>query len=273
MAIHARLKRMTSMSGLTFNGIASLIIPTGLTYEAFIIKTNLTHEQLLEVKITLNDEAIYTPTGIDLLMLQMYKGEKIEEGTFVVPFSDTSLREQGGITNSALVTERNDAILMEMYIGNAGEGQKDPIIDIFAIVSDAQATRIFLPRMNHQSMQAGAVGHNDFDNLVSAPYRFIRRIFFKAKEITELEILRDYFEEFKAPLSVNNYEQIRNGKHPIDGVFAFDPIQRGFIAGYAFPTLHKNELKFRVTCNETVKNIPMLIESTEVVRPDAFGKK
>ncbi|HDL9484108.1 TPA: hypothetical protein PX784_003769, partial [Vibrio cholerae] len=74
MTIHARIKKMTSMSGLTFDGVASLIIPTGLTYETFHIKTNLTAEQIKEVKITLNDEAIYTPTGKDLRMLQEYKG-------------------------------------------------------------------------------------------------------------------------------------------------------------------------------------------------------
>ncbi|EGR2474324.1 TPA: hypothetical protein I7108_003083 [Vibrio cholerae O1] len=273
MTIHARIKKMTSMSGLTFDGVASLIIPTGLTYESFHIKTNLTAEQIKEVKITLNDEAIYTPTGKDLRMLQEYKGEPVLDGVFVVPFSDTSLREQGGIVNSALVTERGDSILLEISIGNATEGQTVPQIDIYAVVSDAQATRIFLPRLTYQSMQAGAIGDNDFDNLVSAPYRFIRRMFFKSDAVAELEIKRDYVEEFKAPKDVNDYEQRRNNRAPIDGVFTFDPIQRGFVAGYAFPTLHANELKFRVKCTKGTPNIPILVESTEVVRPDLFAKK
>ncbi|MGL4379661.1 MAG: major capsid protein P2 [Vibrio sp.] len=273
MAIHARIKKMTSMSGITFDGIASLIIPTGLTYESLIIQTNLSAEQLKEVKLTLNDEAIYTPKGIDLITLQKHKGEPVVAGTFVVPFSDTSLREQGGITNSALVTERNDSILLEISIGAAAESQTVPQIDIYAVVSDAQATRIFLPRMTYQSMQAGAIGHNDFDNLVNAPYRFIRRMFLKSDAVTELEILRDYVEEFKAPKEINDYLLRQNNCIPIEGMYVFNPIQRGFLAGYGFPTAHVNELKFRVTCSKSVPNIPILIESCEVVRPDIFTKK
>ncbi|EGU42971.1 MULTISPECIES: major capsid protein P2 [Vibrio] len=273
MTIHARIKKMTSMSGLTFDGIASLIIPTGLTYESLIIKTNLSKEQLKEIKLTLNDEAIYTPNGTDLVMVQEHKGEPIVDGIFVVPFSDTSLREQGGITNSAFVTERNDSILLEISVGAAKEGQTAPQIEIHAVVSDAQATRIFLPRMTYQSMQAGAIGDNDFDNLVSAPYRFIRRMFFKSDAVTELEIKRDYVEEFKAPKEINDYMLRQNECTPIAGMYVFNPIQRGFLAGYGFPTLHANELKFRVTCSKGVSNIPILIESTEVVRPDLFTKK
>ncbi|HDY8229143.1 major capsid protein P2 [Vibrio vulnificus] len=273
MTIHARIKKMTSMSGLTFNGVASLIIPTGLTYESLLIKTNLSPAQLKQVKLTLNDEAIYTPTGEDLRMIQEYKGEPIVDGIFVVPFSDTKHREQGGITNSALVTERNDSILLEITIGAAASGQTVPVIEIHAVVSDVTGPRLFLPRLTYQSMQAGAVGENDFDNLVSAQWRFIRRMFFKSDAVTELEIKRDYVEEFKAPDYVNNYEQRRNERSPIDGVYTFDPVQRGFLMGYAFPTVHANELKFRVTCSKGVSNIPILIESTEVVRPDLFNKK
>lgn len=272
MTINARIKKMTSMSGITFGGVASLIIPTGLTYESLLIKTNLTAKQLKEIKITLNQEAIYNPTGEDLIFLQTYKGELVEAGKFVVPFSDISLREAGGVINSAFVTERNDSILLEISIGPAAQGQAVPEIEIWAVVSDAQSARVFLPRLTYQSMQAGAIGENDFDNLVSAPWRFIRRMHFKSDAVSELEIKRDYVEEFKAPRDVNDYELRRNERAPSDAVFTFDPIARGFVAGYAFPTAHVNELKFRVTCLKGVPNIPILIESTEVVRPEIFKK-
>lgn len=273
MAINARLKKMTSMSGITFNGVASLIVPTGLTYESILIKTNLTAAQLKEVKLTLNQEAIYNPTGTDLVFLQSYKGEPVVAGNFVIPFSDISLREAGGVINSALVTERNDSILLEISIGAAVDGQTAPQIELWAVVSDAISARVFLPRLTYQSMQAGATGENDFDNLINAPWRFVRRMHFQSDAVTELEIKRDYVEEFKAPLDVNNYELRRNERAPVDGVYTFDPIARGFVAGYAFPTAHVNELKFRVTCSKGVPNIPILIESTEVVRPEIFQTK
>lgn len=273
MPINARFKKMTSMSGLAFGGIASLIVPTGLTYESILIKSNLKATQLKEVKITLNDEAIYTPSGEHLLMLQEYRGEHKVDGHFVIPFSDISLREQGGVTNSAFVTERNDSILLEVSIGEAVDGQTVPQIELWAVVSDAQSARVFLPRLTYQSMPAGSMGENDFDNLVSAPWRFIRRMHFLSDAITELEIKRDYVEEFKAPLDVNNYELRRNERSPVSGVFTFDAVARGFVAAHAFPTAHASELKFRVTCSKSTPNIKILIESTECVRPEIFQKK
>lgn len=268
MTIHARLRKLSSMSGVIFNGVASLVIPAGVTYESLIIKSNLRADQMKEVKITLNTEAIYNPSGLDLVMLQKYKKEPVIENIIVVPFSDTSLNEDGGIRCTSLVTERGDAVLLEISIGAALEGQEPPQIEIWANVSDEQSSRIFMPRMTYQSMQAGAVGDNDFMTLTHAQYRFIKRMFFKAANIESLEIYRDYVEEFKADSDINKMELERLGKKTQDNIFTFDPVARGFIKGYAFPTSSNKELKFRVKCGVGVPNIPILIESCEVVRPD-----
>ncbi|HIF9244474.1 major capsid protein P2 [Photobacterium damselae] len=270
---NSRVEKMSSFSGVGWNQTATLVIPTGRVYESIILKTNLTAEQLKVARLTLNSEQIYVPTGKDLVAMQKILGQKTKDGFFLIPFADTTMREQGGITCTSLVTEPNDAITLELDLGAKGSHEV-PTIEVWAVVSDVVSPRVIVPRWQYQSMQAGAIGTNTFDNLTWAPLRFVRRMLFKSDAITELKIKRDYVEVFKSDLEVNNFmlEQNNMDLFPPTDSFLFDPLARGIVKDYVFPTAHQNQLKFDVECKKQVASIPILVQTFEIVRPEYFKK-
>lgn len=278
MAIYgtnARIEKMSSFSGVAWNQTATLIIPTGRTYESLILKTNIKPEQLKVARLTLNAEQIYVPTGVDLVDYQKRQGQTTKNGLFIIPFANTTMREQGGITCTSLVTEPNDSITLELDLGAKGGGDGDvPQIEIWAVVSDVVSPRVIVPRWQYQSMQAGSIGTNTFENLTWSPFRYVTEMLFKSDSITQLKISRDFVEVFKADLDINNYvmDQNRQELLPPTDKFWFNPLARGILTGYAFPTAHQNQLKFEVKCSKSVPAIEILVQSFEIVRPDYFKK-
>lgn len=268
-----RIEKMASMSGVGWNQTSSMIIPTGRTYQSIILKTNIKKpEQIKVARVTLNSEQIYVPTGKDLVRYQKQIGQKVIEGFYVIPFANPTMREQGGIMCTALVTEHNDAITLEIDLGDSDQEVGEPMIEVWGVVSDVVSQRIMIPRWQYQSMQAGAIGENTFDNITWSPYRYITDIEFKASQVKELKVSRDYVEVYKATKDINDFVMQQNNQNltPPADVYWFNPVQRGMLKDYAFATMHKDQLRFTAVCDAEVNSISVLVRSFEVVRPEFF---
>ncbi len=262
---NCRHRKLSAFSGVVAGGKATLKLPVGEIYEQIILKTNLTVATDIErIEITLNDDKIYNVKATDLIEYRKYEGLTNENGVLVIPFSDMSLKSRNSSVASALVTEMGDHITLDVTLSGA---IKTPIqIDTFAVLSDVTEPRVFVPRLYTQTMTATANGDNDFSGVLSSPYRYVRRVFFKTEFMDKLEIHRDARVEGEYHKSVVNMLAKDNGKTPPTSAFAYDSTVWGYMLGSVLPTFHESEFYFRVHTTKVVQSIDMVMQVLERVR-------
>ena len=258
-------KKLTGFSGVVSGGKATLKLPTGMTYEQIILKTNLNPSELKHVELTVNDDKIYNISSTHLNMLELRNGNKITPGVFIIPFSDFTNIERGSVQVTSLVTMINDHITLDVTLSDTIDPKFAIKIDTFAIVSAPVAVRQILPRLYSQTMTATASGENDFHGLLSSPNRYIRRLHFKSDKITKLEIKRDGREEGEYHADILKIVDANNDKTWQEGFFHYDPLKYGFMRDFLLPTQHNSEFFFRVNTSEVVQSIEILIEALEKV--------
>lgn len=267
----ANIQKLNSFTGGGWGEKASLTLPIGATYEEILLKTNLLPEQIKRVSVTLNGDEIYILSGLELKMLEKYRGLEDNASYFCISFSDITGKTKNGVSYSALVTEINDNITLDVEISDksGGEGAaKLPSLQAWATVSEPQPVRIIVPKIRTQTMQATAAGDNEFLNLVSGENIYLRRMHFSSDSIKSLKIYRDQIKVHESENQLLSFLAARNGRDWQNGYYHFDPIMRGFYLNSLFPTAHISELKFTVNTSKVLGSIPILVESIEVVKPE-----
>ncbi|MGR5243077.1 major capsid protein P2 [Photobacterium damselae] len=256
-------RKLQAFSGVVPGGRAVLDIPTGQTYEQIILKTNLDKTKIRRIEFKINDDKILDVTPEHLHMLQKYHGRPVEDGVFVLPFSDFNNIERGAVSATALVTQLGEKIQLTVEIEqNAGERIQ---IDTYAIVSPPQAKRVLMPRLFTKTMTATANGDNDFNGIISSPNRYIRRIHFATDKMEKLEIKRDGREEGEFHTDIMKYVTAQEHKNWQEGHFHYDALLYGFMRDFLLPTQHNSEFYLRVKTTEVVGSIEMLMEEIEKV--------
>ncbi|ARC91216.1 hypothetical protein B6A42_02345 [Vibrio coralliilyticus] len=264
--------KLNSFTGAGYGEKASLVIPTGPTYEEIFLETNLLPEQITRVTITLNGDEIVVLDGKLMKMLEAYKGMPSADGFYHIPLADITAKTKNGMRYTSLVTEKGDNILLEVEIAPAANGAPDVQLKGHASVSPAQPARVVVPQIKKQTMQATAT-ENEFLDLNSGPLLHVRRMHFVSDKIHTLEVSRDYIREYESTKAVDTMRAKRNRRFWQSGYFHFDPIVRGYYLDELMPTVHQHELKFTVKTSEPCGSIPIIVESVKVVRPDLVGKE
>ncbi|MGY3687144.1 major capsid protein P2 [Vibrio coralliilyticus] len=259
--------KLNSFTGAGYGEKASLVLPTGPTYEEIFLETNLLPEQITRVTITLNGDEIVVLDGKLMKMLEAYKGMPAADGFYQIPLADITAKTKNGMRYTALVTEKGDNILLEVEIAPAPENSPAVQLKGHASVSPAQAARVVVPQIKKQTMQATAT-ENEFLDLVSGPLLHVRRIHFVSDKIQSVELSRDYIREYDSTAVVDAMRAKRNRRFWQSGFYHFDPIMRGYYLDELMPTVHQHELKFTVKTSEPCGTIPIIVESVNVVRPD-----
>lgn len=261
-------KKLNSFIGQQWGEKATVKLANGPTYNEIHLVTNITDSSRIErVVVNLSGTEIYSLTGAELKMLELYKKHPIEQDVYIIPFADISNNTLNGIRHTGLVTERNDNINLEIYLkDNGGADWGEPSIKGVAYVSAAQPARILLPMIKTQTMQAGTEGDNEYTTLPSGANKTVRRMHFKHADVTDLKIERDGANVFEIDKSGNELQQKRFGRTPQAGYYHFDPIASGFGMDGLFPTAHASELKFTVKTSSVAGTIPILVESITQVR-------
>lgn len=252
--------------GAMWGGTAILDLPVGPTYEEIQLKTNLTKEQIQSVKVKLNGDAIYDLSGTELVeLLSRYRKRYVEDGRFVIPFSDFLANSINGVRYTALVTMPGDSIIIEIKLVNQPQGAAAPSIDAMGYTSKSQPKRFFVPRITKHTFNAGKTGENVFSALPNDPAVQVRRMHFKAQSMQNLEIKRDRMQVYDADKSDTDFQLKTHELSPVDGYFHFDPVRTGWVMAGLFPVARKSTLEFICDTTEVEESIEVIVEDVEQV--------
>lgn len=256
------VKPLNSFNGVAYNSKASMALPVGPTYSEIHLITSLTADQIRQVSVVINGDTIIQVSAEDLVMMERYKGNYVEQGTFVIPFTNPNAKNQQGSLFGGLVTLQGENITLEVEIGS-GAGSLS--LDAIAFQSPAMARRVFVPRIRTHTMQAGAAGWNDFTTFPANAATSIRRAYFKG-DVSRLKVERDSLILFDVKDSIQRTQQKRVGRFPQSNIFVFDPTMYGFEQSDVMNTGYQSEFVFRAELEEA-KPIAILVESVQQVAP------
>lgn len=223
-------EEITGFNGGGFSSQWTLNMDVGPVYKEIILATNLDNDQLTQIQVTLNGDTIYDVSGEELRMLEAYKNRAQQNGRFVIPFSDMSCKTADGQDLSELVTLSGDNLTLTVKTAAATATQITnslvPTLYGVAVMGAAKASRITIPRMVSELVQAGKTGKNVFKNFNRGPR--IRRMHINSANVTELEIKRDKLTRYHVKKADNDYLLEREGLSVQAGYFHFDPIRTKF---------------------------------------------
>ncbi len=224
----------------------------------------------------MNGDSLIDVTGEVLRMIQRFKGDYIEDGKWVIPFTDFEMTTQEGQNLTSLITLPGENIILEIETDAATQAQTDAntVASIRAegILGVSQTQRLTVPRIYRDVMNGSVAGENRFRNFVNQnkttnPVRIRRTHMFDAS-INNLEIKRNGITLFDRPVDDNNYSLRRFGKTPQDGIYHFDPVKTNF--GIA-DALRTQASTFEMIVNKTaVGDFEAIFETLEVL-PEAVG--
>lgn len=253
-------KPLNSFNGVGFNSKASMSLPVGPTYNEIHLITSLTAAQIRQVSVVLNGDTIIQVSGEDLVMMEKYKGHYVEDGVFVIPFTNPTAKNQNGGMFGGLVTLAGENITLEVEIGN---GSGALTLEAIAFQTPAQAQRMWLSRIRTHVMQASAEGWNDFTTFPAGAAINLRRVYFKGA-VNRLKIERDNLILFDTKATAQAVQQKRVGRFPQSGIYVFDPTMYGYEQADVLNTGYQSEFVFRADVAEA-KPIPILVESIQQV--------
>lgn len=256
------VKPLNSFNGVATDSKASMSLPVGPTYHEIHLNTTLTAAQIRTVSVVVNGDTIIQVSGADLVMMEQYKGNHVEPGVFVIPFTNPNAKNQNGSMFGGLVTLQGENITLEVEIGTVAGAIT---LDALAFQSAAQARRVFVPRIRTHTMQAGATGWNDFTTFPANAATFIRRAYFKGA-VNRLKIERDGLTLFDAKDALQRVQQKRVNRVPQTDVFIYDPTMYGFEQADSLNTGHASEFVFRAELGAAAP-IPILFETIQQVAP------
>ncbi len=255
------------MSGFNGGGFGSqwtLNCDVGPTYKEMVLRTNLDNDQITQVLVQLNGDAIYDVNGEELRMVEAYKKRYQEDGVFVIPFADFSAKTQDGQDLTELVTLAGDNLTLTIKTGAATAAQTTaslvPTLKATAIMGESKPQRVVIPRMYSDLVQAGKTGKNVYKNFNRGPR--IRRLHMNGP-VTELEILRNKLKRYHLEKDDNDYILQREDLEPQTGWYHFDPICYKFAKSDFLQTAGSSfEINPWVS---SAGDVPVLFETVETV--------
>lgn len=211
------------------NSVATLQLPLGPTYERITMKlggTSFTKAHLTNVKCKLNGKTFHEFSGADLDKMNSYTGLFADAAFLSIDFSELTARDEIDQALGAVATAQGVAnFTIEVTIGAATA----PTLESWSEISAPRITQDGkVPPMNKLikvTQNFGAAGKFNFQ----LPYGIsggtvIKRVYFMANNITDLEIKKNGLVIFDMPKAVNEFCQKEHRKTPQAGMFVYDPI-------------------------------------------------
>jgi len=255
-----------------YNGKFNLQLPAGITYKEITIHgANLNNDQLRRVTLSMNGDSLIDVTGDVLRMIQRFKNDHIEDGKWVIPFTDFSMTTQEGQNLTSLITLPGENIILEVETDAPTQAQVDDrlVASIRAegILGVSQTQRLTVPRIYRDVMNGGVAGENRFKNFVNQnrttnPVR-IRRAHMLNADITNLEIKRNGITLFDKLLEDQNYSLRRFSKVPQDAIYHFDPVKTDF--GIADPLRTQGSTFEMIVTKSAVGDFEAIFETLEIL--------
>lgn len=224
-------EQLDDFSGASgFGKTKTLHLSPGPVFHELHLFTNVNNDQIEQVEVKVNGDAIYDITGDFLRKLEAYKKRYQGAGIFVIPFSDLTGRTQDGQHLTGLVTLPGDNITVKVKFAAATQTQIDnstvPEVTAVAVTGNSVSVRETLPRMYRETIDCGSTGKISYKNFNRGPR--IRRMHIEG-DVSHLEIKRDKKVRFGLSAVENTFSLKRDSREPQAGYFHFDPLQTGFL--------------------------------------------
>ncbi|MEZ8106820.1 major capsid protein P2 [Vibrio cortegadensis] len=259
-----RPKELDPVEGVNWGNQATLRLVSGPTYQNVELVTNIADPKDIErVMLKLNGKEIVNVTGEDLVNFQKHRKQYIQEGRYIIPFADLSLRTKLGIRTGELVTLGGEIWMLYIQL-KSKDGVPAPTIRARAHTTQAQSTRVYLPRLYSLTWFAASSGRTPFDFAERSPFLTLKRMHFKDASIERIRVLRDDREEMNVSKVDNAYDLAVSGLEQTAGWLTLDFIQTGFGTEGRLTTNAAKQLQFELEKTDA-GSVQVLIEAIEQV--------
>lgn len=259
-----RPKELDPVEGVAWGNQSTLRLVSGPTYQNLELVTNITDPADIErVRITYNGKEIVSLSGQDMVDLQEHRSSYVEQGRYIISFSDLGMRTKLGVRQGELVTLPGEIWFVYIQL-KAKSGEPAPSIRARAHITEAQTQRLFMPRLYSLTWFASAAGRTPFDLSERSPFLSLKRIHFKDDSITRVRVLRDDREEMNVNKADNSFDLSVAGLEQNDGWFSLDFVRTGFGSESKLKTQAVRALQFELE-KSAAGSVPVIIEAIEQV--------
>lgn len=232
--------KIPNSNGVAAGQTATWVLPIGRRYHALqLIYAGVTLAQMLSIRIKANGETIMQATGAEWDALNQFDGRAAAAGILLLGFDRFGLYRQDGEEATAIQTGSADgkgvAITVFSLEIDLDAAAAAPVMSVRAIQSDNDPRKPgpgLIRRLMRYQRVFGAAGVNELSDLPKGTegpkFLFVNRVFFKAANITELEIERSNVKIFQRTKALNERMQSDGVRVPQAGYVAYDPSEEGY---------------------------------------------
>lgn len=262
---------LDTLSGVGYGQVASLVLPTGPTYNAIgLDMTNVEPDQVEYIQLFLNGSQIVNVSGDFFRMSEGFKGNPQADSTWIIQLLRDELRTNEGQRLGELVTLDNDKLVLKVKIGAARAGQDGvPTIDGWSETTAAQSRRRFVPKILEDRIEIGAAGLNNFRTFAKGGR--ILGMHLMTPNVSQFEVWINKLLRHRNTPNRNQRLLSRQGFIPQANVYHFVPVASRFGALDAMRTA-VNSLEFKLTMSQPgdIDVVYELIESENDPLQDPF---
>ncbi len=260
-----RPKELDPLEGVGWGNRCNLRMTVGPTYYSIELVTNILDPKDIErVEVTLNGEAKINVTGETLVALQKHRKNYVQDGRYIIPFGDQTMRTKVGVRHGELVTLPNELWMIYITLKAKDSGAEAPVIRARAHMGPAQAQRYFIPRLYELTWFCSQTGRTPHDWAERSPFLNLKRIHFKDDTIDRIRVLRDGYEEINVTKADNAFDLAHAKLEQTPEWFSLDFCRYGFGNDGQFNTGANQQLAFELDKN-AVGSIPVIVEAVQQV--------
>lgn len=233
--------------GVVADGVASLELPPGMTYNRIYLKlggTTFAKSNISRVVLKMNGKIFYDISGTNLDLLNDYKGMGLGDDYLCIDFIEDKAKTVGGQYIGAIGTlEGVTSFVMEITIA----GATAPTLESWSEVSSPMPLGLISSLISHTATYAAAgefplvLPHGREAGLL------IQRVLFYHSNMTELEVKKNGVIIFESmPTAVNSQIQTCYGRTPQTGLYVYDTIINNDIK-QVLDTSNAQSLSYNVT--------------------------
>lgn len=270
-----RPKELDPFEGVGWGNRCNLRIVSGPTYHSIELVTNITDPADIErIEVAKDGSAIYEISGKELVAVMKHRKQYQQEGRYVIPFGDDSMKTKIGMRQTDLVTLAGELWFIHVTLkGGKPAETAAPTIRARAHVLPSQSQRFFMPRMKKLTWNAPAAGRTPFDFAERGAGLTIKRVHFDDASIERVRVVRDDVEEINVTRVDNDFDLAAADLEQNPGFFSLDFVRYRLGAEARLPTFATRSLTFEL--EKTAHGaVPVLVEMVEQVAaiPTAVAK-
>lgn len=238
-------KKNLPFNNVVADGVASISLPLGDTYERIILVlggTAFTKAMLTDIKVKLNGKVIWQTTGSRLDAINKYKGIFDAAGLLTLDFTEIKARDEVGQSIGAIPTAGQANFTLELTIA----GATAPTLESYSMVSGPRKIGVVKKLLHFPAPQSTG---GKFP--IQLPYginggALFQRVHFHSTVMTGLEVKKNGLVIHESVTAVNEFIQKEFGRVPQTNVYTFDAIVDGN-SSQMLPTADATSMEWNVT--------------------------